>query len=701
MKKTIIVKQHDLTDCGPACLSSIARYYGGYIPIELLRIDCKTDRNGTSAYNLIQTAKKYGFSCDGIKINNLEELKALELPLILHLKTKNNYGHFVVLYYVSKREYIIMDPAQGRIKIKKNDLEFFVSGVVITFKPIKQIPTISKPKSVKLFFKEHIVKYKSNLICLFFINLFLILILIILGNFIKLENRFITMGFGLKKIVFISLIFLLLYILKGFLDFLKNNIFITMNKSISNDLLSSFNHKIFNLPLNFIKSKSSGEIIARYNELLEINDYIPKLIVSTFVDLIIVLFLTPFLIIISFKLTIVLLIFSILYLIICFSFNNPTLQKVYENINCLSSFNTEVISCVNVMNTTKFLNNDENMEKRLKKAIDCFVFNTYKLDNYLNKLNFLKNLIIDICYFTIILIGLSESVVGNFNVVNLFTFILLINYFIDPIKDVSINVINYNYIKASITKLNEFSLINNVSIGIKPFVSGDIVIQNLSYAYNGIDNIIHNFSCNFKSGYKILLKGSSGCGKSTLCMLISKQINSYKGDILINNININQINDGDIRKNVTYIGQKESLLIDTIENNIKYERNVKDKDFKNICNICEIDNIVKYKVEKYQTMIDESSNNISGGEKQRISLARGLINSGSIIILDESLSEVNKDMEERIIKRLFRYYKDKTIIYVSHKDYDYKFDQVVKMEWDEQNVFQNYTIERSQNIWKH
>ena len=104
-----------------------------------------------------------------------------------------------------------------------------------------------------------------------------------------------------------------------------------------------------------------------------------------------------------------------------------------------------------------------------------------------------------------------------------------------------------------------------------------------------------------------------------------------------------------------------------------------DKEFNIICSICEIDKIVNNKNHCLNSYISESSDNISGGEKQRITLARGLINSGKILILDESLSEVNKDMEERILKRILNYFKNKTIIYVSHKKYDNLFDTTINV----------------------
>ena len=118
MQTKYIVKQNDTRDCGICCLESIIKYYNGYIPLEILRLDTNTNNNGTTAYNLIKTAKKYGFNALGKRINKLNE-KEIILPAIAHITTKKGLNHFVVIYKINKNTVTIMDPAKGFIKLKK------------------------------------------------------------------------------------------------------------------------------------------------------------------------------------------------------------------------------------------------------------------------------------------------------------------------------------------------------------------------------------------------------------------------------------------------------------------------------------------------------------------------------------------------------------------------------------------------------
>lgn len=679
MKKNLIIKQHDLTDCGPACLLSVIIYYGGYIPIEMLRNNSYTDKNGTSAYNLINCAKKYGLHAYGVKLKDILTIKDKKLPCIAHIHLKNGYDHFVVIYKKEKNHLIIMDPGRGKIKISINEFNSVFSGVLIILRPFTKLQKINKPMHVRKVFINLFLQNKRKTIAMVIISVFLIIISIFMSYFLKLGKFIIDENYGKKYLLIFLFIYLFLYILKNLFDYIKNIILISFNKNVSVKLYYDFSKTIFNLPLNFIKSRTSGEILTRFNELSDVNNVLPSLILSIFLDLIMIFISTFFLISISYKLAIILFAFMIIYIFIGYLFKNPTLYKINKNLDANAEFNSSVVESVNNLRSIKNLHNEDNMRKRMIDKCNAMIQDTCNLDKHYNNSSTIKNTFYDFMIYLISSYGLILIYYHKLNIIDLFTFLMIINYFTEPIKDLTNIFMKYCFIKTSINKINEFSIsLEDSSKGID-FTPGDIVIKNLSYAYNGIDYIVKNYSCTIKDKSKTLIQGESGSGKSTLCQLISNQLTNYEGNIMINKQNIKKYSINQLRKNITYIGQKDSLLIDTIENNIKYERNIDIKEFNTICKICEIDKIVNKKFNHFSSIISESSENISGGEKQRITLARGLLNSGKIIILDESLSEVNKDMEERILLRIINYFKDKTIIYVSHKNYKNIFDETIKV----------------------
>lgn len=679
MKKNLIIKQHDMTDCGPACLLSVIIYYGGFVPLNTLRENCFTDKTGTNCYNIIKCAYKYGLVGKGVKVNSVEKLKTNELPCIAHVKLSNGLNHFVTIYKINKNYLTIMDPSKGKVKITHQEFSKIFSSIIINFHPFKKIEKLNNPKSIKELILQIILNNKLRIFFLLVISLITIFTSILLNYYIKIGNSMISKNAEINYLYILFSVYLVLYIFRSLFNYFKNLIIIKINKNISLKLFSDFSMKIFSLPLSFIRSRTSGEIISRYHELSEVNNMLPNIILSIFLDLVMSFVTFIFLFFISHKLSIIVLALMIIYFFISYTFKNPTLCKINKNLDENTTLNHVVIESINNLRSIKNLNNESNMRNKLDNVCSKTINSNYSLDRFYNKISFIKNLYYNLIIFFVSSYGLYLLYYGKVNVINLFTFLMIINYFSEPIKDLIDMITNYCFIKTSINKISEFNIISDDNTGKLDFKPGDIVVNNLSYAYNGIDYVIKNYSCFIKNKSKVLLKGNSGSGKSTLCQLISKQITSYNGNIYIAGSDISNINYNSLRNSVTYIGQKDTLIVDTIENNIKYERNVDEKEFITICKLCEIDKIVNNKFNLYNNIISESSDNISGGEKQRITLARGLINSGSILILDEALSEVNSDMEQRIIKRILKYFSNKTIIYVSHKNYKNIFDQTIKI----------------------
>ncbi|MBP5683750.1 MAG: ABC transporter ATP-binding protein, partial [Bacilli bacterium] len=164
----------------------------------------------------------------------------------------------------------------------------------------------------------------------------------------------------------------------------------------------------------------------------------------------------------------------------------------------------------------------------------------------------------------------------------------------------------------------------------------------------------------------------------TICKMLNREIEPANGQITINEKNILDYSLKTIRENITYVGQKEKLFTDTIKNNILYFRE-NDNNFDRVCKLCFVEDIVAKKPLRYESGVSNDAVNLSGGEKQRIVLARAMLNNSGILILDEALSEVDYDTERKIILNLFNHYPEKTIIYVTHKNHKDLFKKVINV----------------------
>ena len=198
-------------------------------------------------------------------------------------------------------------------------------------------------------------------------------------------------------------------------------------------------------------------------------------------------------------------------------------------------------------------------------------------------------------------------------------------------------------------------------------IDGNISIRNLSYSPNNIDFIFKNVSFDIVNRSKFLLYGSSGNGKSTIMKILLKYLKEYKGEIYIGDLNIKDINSNVISNSFTYVSQNNYIINDTLKNNIIYHRNISNEEYEKMINIFNLNILRSRSILRDNYVIEDNGFNISGGEKQKILLARSLLKNSNYIILDEALSEVSFDEEKEILDKIFEFYSDKTIIYVSHK----------------------------------
>ena len=673
------VKQRDIKDCGACSLSSIISYYGGYVPIEKIRLDTNTNKDGTDALNIINAAKKYGFDAMGIKIENFFN-NQIKLPAIAHVILKNNLEHFVVIYKITKKQVYLMDPAQGKIKMSINEFMKIWSKVILIFTPKIKIMTFSKNNTLLKSLLHLLCEEKKLLIIIFITSLILTFITILGSYYFKVVIDFINIGSGLDLLTIIIISFFIITILKLILANLRNYLENYLNKNIDCKLISSFINHLFHLPIDFIRSRTSGEIISRVQDLINVKSLITNIIISGILDFFLIMLSLPFLYKINKTLFLILLVIVIIYIVVSLIYSKILYKKAYQNIEKKTKVSSNVIENINLLSSIKNLNNTNNILLNTEKIISEYLYDNFKLIKFINKDSNLKFSIFEIGLFIINTIGFYLFFNQKLGLTDLITFNTLIMLFLDPLKRIVSLLPKYNFLKASIVKINEFLSVEKEHLGPNQKLLGNnIKIENLTFSYNNYNLILDNFNFYISSGDFVLLKGSSGKGKSTICKLILKYFDNYKGNILLGDKDIKDYSINTIRNNIVYISQSEALFTGTITENIKFYRDVSDEKFKKICKMCYIDKMIIKHPLRYETIINNETSFISGGEKQRIILARGLIKEGEIYLIDEALSEVDYNMEKMIILNLKQYLKNKTVVYITHKNQDKLFSKIMEL----------------------
>lgn len=263
---------------------------------------------------------------------------------------------------------------------------------------------------------------------------------------------------------------------------------------------------------------------------------------------------------------------------------------------------------------------------------------------------------------------------------DLVVFIFFFNFFIDPMKNIFEMEPLLKSSSNAIMRTTDFFQIKEEKNSKFRIKSADIVIKNLEYSYNNLTKTFSDFNLKIKSGEKVLITGKSGTGKSTLMKLIMKQLDIEKGNILISNKNIENYSYQEINHNISYVSQNETLFTDSLYNNIILERETSQEEVKELFKLIEIDHILKRHQIDEHMLLEENGLNLSGGERQRIIMARALLKKSKIVILDESMNEIDNELENKILKNLFSYYRERTFIVITHHFTNkYLFDKVIDL----------------------
>ena len=668
MKKEFIVRQNDIQDCGICCLLSVIKYYKGFIPLEKLRLDTKTDRNGATAYNLINTAIKYGFNACGKKIDVLND--EIILPAIAHLEYENGLNHFVVIYKITKQDVYIMNPAKGYEKKSLDDFKKIWTNVILVFKPYRDIPFYKYNNSLKKLILLVFKNDKSLIMKIFFLNLFIALLSLFLGYFFQIAMYFINNSF--MKLLFTLIIFLVLYSLKTYSNYVRNDLAICLNKNIDLSLIPSFIFHIFKLPLNVIKGRTSGELMVRIREMENIKELFSEIIIAVCMDLLLVILSCVFLFTINKALFLILCLLMVIYCILGICMSPYVHMKLNDNIDAETEFNSFLVEKMEGIESIKNLNYVKESCSEIEDLYVNYQANTFSYLRFLNAYSFPKNLIKEVGVYIILCIGFILIFIGKLKFIELVTFNCIVSFVVDPIENVIGIIPKFLLIKLSLTKANEFLNVSEEKEGdMEEFVNGDIVFSNVSFSYDSYQNIFTNCNLRILKNDHITLKGKSGCGKSTLCKFLNRSIDDYLGNVMVGERNIKDYSLKTIRSNVLYVSQRENLFTGTIRKNIVLSSEVSNEELSKILHMTMVDELLSKKCFKLDSLLFDSGFNLSGGERQRIVLARALVRKPKILILDEALNQVDQDCERFIMTNLDSYLKDTTLIYVSHNSLDF------------------------------
>ncbi len=690
-KKFPFYRQHDQYDCGPTCLKIIAKHYGRTIDIERLRHLCSITMEGVSARGIIEGAEAIGMQALPAVIDYPTLSEEAPLPCITYWKGR----HFHIVYKIHKDIVYAVDPSFGHLKypkaefIKKwqnrKDERQDDKGIVILMEPSAEFYDAENDDDGSKKGLKVVLSYLSrDRRYIWQIALGLIAGAIIQFAFPFLTQAIVDQGIATRDM---SLIFLILvaqitlFLSSSFFSLIQGWLLLFVGSRASILISTDYLRKLLKKSLSFFDAKTSGDIMQRINDSARIERLItsaPATIFSYFNALVFLLVL------LYYDLTIFLVFFfgALAYILWIQFFMKKREELDFKRFTENAATNTSLMQIVNGINEVKVNNSElrriwgwEEARIRLyKNSISNLKLAQIQTIGA-NSINELKNITITFLAASGVVNGeitlgmmlAIQYMVGQINV----PLSGMVQFF-RQVQDARLSLERYTDIDF---KTDEEILLNRRDFSPAPRKPQDIKVEKLSFRYGGPRSpmVLKNLNFTIPAGKVTAIVGMSGGGKSTLLKLLLKLYLPTEGEIRVGNVNLNGIETRSWRQLVGTVMQNGYIFSDTVARNITESNIFGNYDEEKILESVRIANIEEF-IELHPAGYDArigppgaSGRSLSGGEAQRILLARAIYKDPKFIFLDEATSALDANNERQIMDNLKAFYQGKTVVIIAHR----------------------------------
>ncbi|HET9570905.1 MAG TPA: peptidase domain-containing ABC transporter [Bacteroidales bacterium] len=673
MKKQLSVKQHDITDCGAACLASVSASYGLHMPIARIRQYASTDKRGTNALGMVEAATKLGFTCKAVR-GVPESLSKIPLPSIAHV-IRGQLQHYVVLYKVSRGFITMMDPEDGRFhKMPSEAFQKIWSGVLILLVPDETFRRENlKGSSLQQFL--HLLKPHRTVMnqALFGAMVYSILGLATSVYVEKIVDNVLGDG-NVNLLRLLSILMIVLLVLRTYIGGMKSILALKTGQKLDATLILGYYRHLLTLPQAFFDTMRTGEIISRINDAVKIRYFINNVSLELAVNGMILVFTTFLMFVYSWKLTVITLI-CVPFFVLLYVLANRLNRKYSRNIMERSAdLEAQLVESVNAIGTIKRFGMERFVHLKTETRFVRLLQSSYASGQAGIRINAFSQLVSGGITIVVLWAGSNLVMAQELTAGTLMSFYALTGYILGPI--LSLIGANQTIQDALIAAERLFQIMDleqeeaaTGKLDLTPALIGDICFRHVSFRYGTRRQVFENLNLSISKGKTTAIIGESGSGKTTLISLLQNLYPIQQGQISIGDCELRFIRNESLRRLVGTVPQEVKLFAGSILENIalgEYEPDM-ERVF-SICNALGIRTFIEQLPQAYQTPVGEHGLSLSGGERQRIAIARALYKNPEILIFDEATSSLDSNSEMHVKQALRAFASSgKTVIVIAHR----------------------------------
>ena len=670
--KVPVVMQMEALECGAASLTMILAYYGKWIPLEQIRADCGVSRDGSNAKNILKAARSYGLAAKGYRYEPEGLKENGKFPCIIHW----NFNHFVVLDGFKGSKAYLNDPAKGSYSVPMEVFDKSFTGICLMFEPAESFEPGGAPKSILTFVKKRLKEAETAMVFVALTTLITALLGIITPAFSRIfMDRLLT---GENPEWFLPFIFALggISVIQLIVEWIKAVYSLKINGQLSAVGSTDYMWKVLRMPMEFFSQRMAGDIQQRQR----MNASVAQSLAETFAPLALNTVMLVFYFVVMLRYSLILTLVGVasivINLVVSRIISNKRMNITRVQLRDAGKLAGATVTGIEMVETIKASGAENGFFEKwagYQASVNTQQVRFERLNQYLGMI---PELVSSLANIAVLILGVYFTINGKFTVGMIMAFQGFLGSFTAPaqtlisagqtlqemrtqmerVEDVMEYPTDVNCSRDGILEDAEYSKL-----------SGNVELKNVTFGYSRLaEPLIRDFNLTLKTGSRVAFVGTSGCGKSTLSKLISGLYQPWEGEILFDGKPIEKIDRSVFTGSLAVVDQDIILFEDTIANNIKmWDGSIEDFEVIMAARDAQLHEDIMQRDGGYSYKITEGGKDFSGGQRQRMEIARVLAQDPTIIILDEATSALDAKTEFEVVRSI----KDRgiTCIVVAHR----------------------------------
>ena len=670
--KVPVVMQMEALECGAASLTMVLAYYDKWIPLEQVRADCGVSRDGSNAKNVLRAARSYGLTAKGYRMEPEALKKEAKFPCIIHW----NFNHFLVLCGFKGDKAVLNDPAQGHYTVPMEVFDRSFTGICLMFEPGETFQPGGKPKSVAAFARQRMKGAGEAVAFTVITTVIASLMGIIQPGFSRIFLDRLLTGVNtawvtpfLWALAGLSLVQIIIALIQAIYS-------ARINGKIAAVGSTTFMWKILQLPMEFFSQRMAGDIQQRKGT----NASIASSLVSTFAPLIIQAAMMVFYLVVMLRYSVMLTLIGVASIVINTAVSRYISAKRVNitrvQMRDAGKLSGTTVAGIEMIETIKASGAENGFFEKWAgyQASVCLQETKFaKLNQYIG---LIPQIVATLTNTAVTILGVYLVMQGRFTIGMVMAFQGFLGSFMAPAQQLISAGQQLQEMRTEMERIEDvMQYPSDVVYDSKPAdtdetyakLSGAIEMKNVTFGYSRLaEPLIRDFNLTLKPGSRVAFVGTSGCGKSTLSKLISGLYQPWSGEILFDGKPMTQIDRSVFTGSLAVVDQDIILFEDTIANNIKmWDNSIEDFEMIMAARDAQLHEDIMQRDGGYQYRLTEGGKDFSGGQRQRMEIARVLAQDPTIIILDEATSALDARTEYNVVQSI----KDRgiTCIVVAHR----------------------------------